>query len=206
MLLRKPSVRAVVVTQLALMLFAAGICHAQPAPPGPSASTDWARPLMLEKNEGELRLRRKRDVATPASISKFMLKVSPKNNGSAHLVLGTEDVPPGGLIPLHKHLEQDEILLIQTGTAHVWLGNQERDLHAGGLVFIPSNTWVSLKNTGSEPISLVFLFSAPGFDDFLRCTSVAASETVTAISKEERENCQHEGHVVYAGPGATPKQ
>src|SRR4029450_5394601 len=31
----------------------------------------------------------------------------------------------------------DEILLIQGGTAHVWLGDQERDLHAGGLVFIP---------------------------------------------------------------------
>jgi len=41
------------------------------------------------------------------------------------------------------------------------LGDQERDLHVGGLVFIPANTWVSLKNMGTEPISLTFVFSAP---------------------------------------------
>ncbi len=65
---------------------------------------------------------------------------------------------------------------------------------------------MSLKNIGSEPISLVFLFSAPGFDDYLRCTSVAENETVTSITAEERQHCQHEGHVVYQGPGQTPKQ
>jgi hypothetical protein len=34
----------------------------------------------------------------------------------------------GGSIPKHKHLGQDEILLIQTGTVDVWLGDEERDL------------------------------------------------------------------------------
>ena len=89
------------------------------------------------------------DTSAPAS-SQFMLKVSPKNNGSEHLVAGTEDVPPGATLPKHRHLVQDEIVLIHSGTAHVWLGDQERDLHAGGLVFIPSNTWISVKNIGSR--------------------------------------------------------
>lgn len=44
----------------------------------------------------------------------------------------------------------------------VWLGAQERDVHAGAIVFIPSDSWISLKNTGSEDISLVFVFSDPG--------------------------------------------
>jgi len=78
----------------------------------------------------------------------FILKVSPKNNGSEHLVLVTEELPRGAGIYKQKHLEQDEILLIESGTAHVWLGDQERDLHAGGLVFIPASTWIRLKNTG----------------------------------------------------------
>jgi quercetin dioxygenase-like cupin family protein len=51
---------------------------------------------------------------------------------------GTEQIPPGGLIAKHKHFGQDEILLIQTGSAHVWLGAEERDVHAGAIVFIPS--------------------------------------------------------------------
>ena len=107
------------------------------------------KPLLLERNEGELRTRRiHTDASTPAS-SQFMLKVSPKNNGSEHLVAGTEVLPPGATLPKHRHLVQDEIVLINSGTAHVWLGDQERDLHAGGLVFIPANTWISAKNIGT---------------------------------------------------------
>ena len=59
----------------------------------PGAEAD-AKPLLLEKNEGELRTRRiHTDASIPAS-SQFMLKVSPKNNGSQHLVAGTEELAP----------------------------------------------------------------------------------------------------------------
>ncbi|MBZ5663272.1 MAG: cupin domain-containing protein [Acidobacteriia bacterium] len=152
----------------------------------------------MEKSEGELRTRRiHTDASAPAS-SQFMLKVSPKNNGSQHLVAGTEEVAPGATLPKHRHLAQDEIVLIHSGTAHVWLGDQERDLHAGGLVFIPSNTWVSLKNIGTEPISLTFIFSAPGFDDTMRCNSVPAGETPTQITPEQQKDCAHLGHAENA--------
>src|SRR5437016_1644115 len=97
-----------------------------------------AKPLMLEQNEGELRTRRTHVDKSATASSQFLLKVSPKNNGSQHLVAGTEVLAPGAILPKHRHLTQDEILLIHTGTAHVWLGDQERELHAGGLVFIPA--------------------------------------------------------------------
>jgi len=73
----------------------------------------------------------------PIPTAEFILKVTPENSGSKHLVLGTEDIPPGGVIPKHKHLAQDEILLVQTGTAHVTLDEKEYDVHAGGTVFFP---------------------------------------------------------------------
>ena len=92
------------------------------------------------------------------------------------MFLSTEEIPGGGLIPRHKHLGQDEILLMQTGSAHVRLGTQERDVHAGAIVFIPSDTWISVKNTGNESINLAFVFSDPGFDEFMRCTSVPAGD------------------------------
>src|SRR5262252_8742720 len=76
------------------------------------------RPLLLEQNEGELRTRKVHtDGSVPAS-AQFLLKVGPKNNGSEHLVAGTEVLPPGATLPKHRHLIQDEILLIQGGTAH----------------------------------------------------------------------------------------
>jgi quercetin dioxygenase-like cupin family protein len=151
------------------------------------------KPLILQKDDGEHRVRRPRE--TPIPTAEFTIKVDPKNGGSRHLVLGTETIPPGGQIARHKHLGQDEIVLIQTGSAHVWLGSEERDVHAGSVVFIPSETWISLKNTGGENISLVFVFSAPGFEEFLRCTSVPAGNPAPPLSREEFTTCQHQGHI-----------
>jgi quercetin dioxygenase-like cupin family protein len=106
-----------------------------------------------------------------------MLKVSPKNNGSRHLVAGTELLAPGATLPKHRRPVQDEILLIQSGTAHVWLGDQERDLHAGGLVFSP-----------------------------MRRNSVPAGETPTRITPEQQVECAHLGHSESAAqPGNSKK-
>lgn len=172
--------------------------YSQTPPAMPSVEAAPARPLILEKNEGELRTRRIHADKTSVASSQFLLKVSPKNNGSQHLVLGTEELLPNARIPKHKHLVQDEILLVQTGTAHVWLGDRESQVHAGGMVFIPSDTWVSLKNTGTETVSLVFIFSAPGFEETMRCNSVPANEKPTPLTPEQRKECSHLGHAVSA--------
>jgi quercetin dioxygenase-like cupin family protein len=150
---------------------------------------------MLEKNEGELRTRRPCP-SVPNPASQIMLKAGPKNNGSQHFVVGTEEIAPGALIPTHKHLTQDEVVLIHSGTAHVRLGDQERDLHVGSMVFIPANTWVGLKNTSTEVMSITFVFSAPGFDNYLRCTSVPAGDNPTPMTQENWQQCQHEGHAL----------
>ena len=193
----------------AIVVTVVGLCSAfsQSNQLSTAASSETnVKPLILERNEGELRTRRiHTDASVPAS-SQFMLKVGPKNNGSQHLVAGTEELAQGAAIQKHRHLAQDEIVLIHGGTAHVWLGDQERDLHAGGLVFIPSNTWVSLKNIGTEPISLTFIFSAPGFEDTMRCNSVPAGETPTQITPEQQKDCAHLGHAENAGRQEQPQK
>ena len=135
-----------------------------------------------------------------------MLKVSPKNNGSQHLVFGTEDMAPGDEFQRHKHLAQDEILWIEKGTVHVHLGDQERDLHAGGMAFIPAGTWVNVKNTGTETAGVVFLFSAPGFEDYMRCESVPPNEKPAPISPQKDKECEHLGHVIYQDLEEGPKK
>lgn len=171
------------------------VCASQTRSAGESRSATSSeaapKPLLLEKNEGEQRIWRD---PPPGG---FTLKISPKNNGSQHLVFGTEDLVPGDEIPTHKHLGQDEIVFIQKGTLHVRLGDQERDLHTGGMVFIPAYTSINLKNTGTEPASIAFVFSAPGFENYLRCVSVLANEKPTPTPPEEEKRCEQEGHVLY---------
>jgi quercetin dioxygenase-like cupin family protein len=158
-----------------------------------TASQAAPQPVLLEKNEGERRIWRE---PPPGD---FILKVSPKNNGSQHLVMVTEDLPPGEEIPTHKHLAQDEILYIVKGTVHARVGSRQRDLHAGGTVFIPAHTWVSVKNVGTETVSLVGVFSAPGFDNYMRCDSVLPNEKAVPLSPEALKRCDNQGHVVYQG-------
>ena len=185
----------------ALTLFLSCLASAQTQTPSiPNASSSEARPqpLILEKNEGELRTRRVHTDKSAVASSQFLLKVSPKNNGSQHLVMGTEEILPNAGIAKHKHLIQDEILLVQSGTAHVRLGDRESDVHAGAMVFIPSDTWISLKNTGTEPVSVAFIFSAPGFEETMRCNSVPVNEKPTPLTPEQRKECAHLGHAMSA--------
>src|SRR5215469_15048655 len=119
---------------LTTILFGAQSIAVNEAHPKSSGETKTIA-LMLEKNEGEHRVRRPREPLLPTN--EFTIKIDRKNGGSQKMWMGTEEIPPGGVIPRHKHLGQDEILLIQTGSAHVWLGAQERDVHAGAIVFIP---------------------------------------------------------------------
>jgi quercetin dioxygenase-like cupin family protein len=118
---------------------------------------------------------------------RVILKVDPQNGGSSHLAFGTEDMAPGGKIEMHKHPGSDEILFLENGTARVSLGDCSRDVHGVATVFIPANTWIFVTNIGSEVIHFAFIFSAPGFEEFMRAESVHEGERNIPLSKAEHE-------------------
>ena len=85
------------------------------------------------------------------------------------------------------------------------LSDKTREVHGGATVFIPANTWISVTNIGTEPIGCVFVFSAPGFDDFMRAESVPEGQKVTPLTKAKDAQVmrEHASAVIYAEP---PKQ
>jgi quercetin dioxygenase-like cupin family protein len=177
------------------------ICSSAVAPQSLQAQSPKATPLILEKNEGERRVWRPLEgVDTKRSL--FILKVDPHNGGSSHLVLGTGDMPPGGKIRTHRHPGSDEILFLQNGQAKVTLARITREVHAGATVFIPANTWISVVNTGNETIHVVFVFSAPGFEDLMRAESVREGEKVVPLTNAEDAAIQakHAHAVIYEQP------
>jgi mannose-6-phosphate isomerase-like protein (cupin superfamily) len=178
------------------LLFLIWLC-ALHCPAQTAAPDETAKPVVLQKNEGELRTRKPREgVASPSTD--FLLKIGPKTSGSKHLLLFTEELAPGAAIPRHKHHGEEEIVLIQTGKAHVWLGDKEYDAGAGALVFIPAETWISLKNTGTENISLVAVWNEPGFEEMLRCGSVPKGQVGEPISRNGVQDCYHHGDAELA--------
>jgi mannose-6-phosphate isomerase-like protein (cupin superfamily) len=168
-------------------------------------SDDRGSGLVLQAGEGERRVRRYanfRPDGTKGEFPPFIMKVDPLNGGSKDLVMGSEDIPPGGSIPLHKHVHCDEILFIHRGEALATLNGHATPVRTGGTVFIPSGVWITFKNTGQEPLSLVFIFSKPGFEQYLREGSVREGENVIPFSPEELTALRrkNEWHTVYKNP------
>jgi hypothetical protein len=77
-----------------------------------------------------------------------------------------------------------------------------REVHSGTTVFIPANTWIAVNNIGTDAVSVVFVFSAPGFEDFMRAESVPEGQKVTPLSKLEDAKIMkgHTHAVIYAEP------
>ena len=187
---------------LAVCTVLLGGCATRPSSPKlQTANMTASTPLLLEKEEGERRVVRGWP-GHPDPGEAFILKVDPKNGGSSHFVVFTADLRPGGEIHAHRHPGADELLFLQTGTARVHLGDSVRDVHAGATVFIPANTWISLENIGKESASLLTVFSAPGFEDFMRAASVREGDKNVPLSSAENDQIEkmHAGDVIYKGP------
>jgi quercetin dioxygenase-like cupin family protein len=188
---------AIAVCAVLLCVGATAPIETRPQPPNGSKVT----PLILEKNEGERRVWRAIEGLTEQP-GLFILKVDPHNGGSSHLVFGTEDLPPGGKIDTHRHPGSDEILFFQNGRARVSMGDTVREVHGGATVFIPANTWISVTNIGTDAISAIFIFSAPGFEEFMRAESVREGDKLIPLSKAQDSEIlkKHAHAVIYREP------
>lgn len=100
---------------------------------------------------------------TPVTI-----KVSKKTDGIHSISICTEEIPLTGGIPIHKHLNNDELFFFHKGSGAFMLDEQEFAIGEGSSVFVPRGVWHGLKNTGNELLVFTFGFSPAGFEDFFR--------------------------------------
>jgi mannose-6-phosphate isomerase-like protein (cupin superfamily) len=157
--------------------------------------------LILHETEGERRVRRPRPAATGrVAASTMVIKVDQRNGGSPTFFMATEEILPGDAIASHLHPEYDEILFVHRGTGLATLGTREATVTEGATLYIPPNTRVSLKNTGSESLSLVFIFPRPEMvSAYYRELTVADGQPAVPFSDEEFAafRARHKGHVMF---------
>jgi quercetin dioxygenase-like cupin family protein len=148
-----------------------------------------SQPLLLQANQGEQRTRLPRPGVNVKKLPTFIIKVDPQRGGSNDLVMLTEDLLPGAVIPWHRHLRQEEIVYTENGSVYARVGNRSGTLGAHATIFIPRNTWVTIKNTGSTTIRLIAIFNRGGFEKFLRCISVPTGQPVHAMTQAQVNAC-----------------
>ena len=61
--------------------------------------------------------------------------------GSRHLGLGTQQLAKGSGIPVHRHLQSDEVFYVLEGRGAVTLNDLRHPCERGATIFIPRNTW-----------------------------------------------------------------
>ncbi len=154
-------------------------------------------PLILGVDEGERRIRR---WVGPTPL--FIIKVDLRNGGSRDLMMGYEDIPVGGVIQPHRHRIADEIIFVHRGSGVVELGDRKEAFATGATVYIPKDVRIAIRNTGSELLSIVFVFSKPGWEQLSREASVPEGQTITMLSPAQLTEIRkrHEWHMVFEKP------
>jgi|SRR5579872_3278969 len=161
-----------------------------------------SKPLILGASEGERRLHRPPPGALSNLTAPFILKVDRANGGAPEFVMLAEDIPPGQAIPSHHHPHSDEIIFIHGGMGLASLGDRQATVTTGATIYMPRNTVVGLRNTGTEPLKIVAIFSQPGYEDYLREISVSEGEIPAPLTFEELSaiRARHLDAAVYEKP------
>src|SRR5689334_5467435 len=107
----------------------AAACHSGRVGSASEPNSAAPQPAVIPASGGEKRYLR-------GGTAPLLIKVDPINTGSQRMVLGSSDLPPGDAIGVHRHLQEDEIIVITHGTARVQLGKQFLTASTGATVFI----------------------------------------------------------------------
>jgi len=150
-------------------------------------------PLILAKGEGERRIRRVMGGALA------IIKVDRRNGGSPGLVMGYEEIPPGQAIQAHRHPAMDEIIFVHGGIGAAELGDRTATVGPGATIYIPQATRVMLRNTGTDPLAIAYFFPQPGYEEYLRDTSVREGQPASVVSGLELAQIRerHKAHILF---------
>ncbi len=82
------------------------------------------------------------------------------------LTIGVAEIEPGnmGTFSLHKHM-QVELYYILAGAGIVTIAGEDYLVRPGSAVFIPSGAEHGARNTGTDLLRLLYVFSARSFTD-----------------------------------------
>jgi quercetin dioxygenase-like cupin family protein len=83
---------------------------------------------------------------------------------SRGLTLGVSELPPGGVLPAHRHA-QPEVYLVLDGTGVVTIQGSSTVVGQGCGLFIPGNAVHSMESTGETPLRVAYVFAADAFED-----------------------------------------
>jgi len=122
-----------------------------------------------------------------AGEGRWVIKADSVTTGSTRMAMGTQLLPGGEQIPVHRHEHQDEILFIHEGNATGVVGDSSLPIEPGTTVYVPRGLWHGVQNTEDEPVKIVWIVSPPGLEGFFRSIGVAPGADCVPLPADEME-------------------
>lgn len=82
--------------------------------------------------------------------------ISKATDNISSVSLLTEDLIPGSIIPVHKHLNEDEYFFFVHGTGVIIINDTITTFKPRTTAFVPKNTWHGLKNISNDKVLFSF--------------------------------------------------
>ncbi len=144
---------------------------------------------------------------TLGSGGEFQIYVDPVKFPDALASFAKFGLGVGGALPVHRHDKTEEIayFLSGEGTVTVYEDGSPKDIavRAGSVVYTPPGSWHAIKNTGNNPLTLVFAAvpnEKKGLLSFFRRIGVKPGEEATPLSPEDFARIAAEHDLILRPP------
>lgn len=104
--------------------------------------------------------------------------------GASHVAMGTQQLPKGSGIPVHRHFHMDEAFYVLEGSGTVSLNDVHQPCEKGGTIFIPRNTWHGFSSPDRDMV-LLWIMAPPGLDGFFRETCGPTGKPPKELTREQ---------------------
>ena len=162
---------------------------------------------IMHPDEGDLYWAFPKTKDTLGSGGELIIYIDPENYPNAGASFAKFTMGVGGALPTHKHDKTEEIAYIISGEglAQNFVNEEliEIPIKAGYVWYNPPAVWHSFKNTGDEPLSLVFAVipnEKSGLLSFFRKIGVEPGKEGTVLSPEEFSRLASEHDMILKPP------
>ncbi len=145
--------------------------------------------VVVSENEGEAFQMRDGTAIVKIKIGKVQ--------GAQSISFLSESFRPGDGLPVHKHLNEDEIIFLHRGSGVFTLGDSQYQIKEGSAALVPKGVWHGLQNTGVENIEMRFGYTPSGFEGFFREVGTPLGQPFVSKTMDERRAIARKWGMIY---------
>ena len=145
--------------------------------------------LVVHEEEGEAIQMRDGTAIVKIKIAKIQ--------GAQSICFLAESFRPGDALPVHKHLNEDELIFLHKGSGLLTLGESQHQIKEGAVALVPKGIWHGLQNNGNEKIEMRFCYTPSGFEGFFREVGTPVGQTFIQKTMAERRFIAKKWGLIY---------